>query len=154
MPLAGTGSSHICKWNKQTKKNPAQNFTWDRFEERILVSYFLALMSAKNFNFLMGWRLKAELLTPMGLDINKFTLTKSTWDILYPKLILHLSFFLSISSSRGRYLACRWYINQKLLWQYQHNQHVGKPFTLENPTCPSTVQKTAKDLLEFQNQNK
>lgn len=56
------------------------------------VIYFLALMSAKTFNFFMGWRLKAELLTPMGLDINKFTLTKSTWDILYPKLILHLSF--------------------------------------------------------------
>lgn len=65
------------------------------------VIYFLALTERQDLISL--W----ELLTPMGLDINKFTLAKSAWDILYPKLILHLSFFLSISSSRGRYLACR-----------------------------------------------
>lgn len=149
MPLAGTDFSHICKWNKQKIMYKTSLGTGLKRESGSVI-YFCA----KTFNFLMGWRLKAELLTPVRLDINKFPLTKSAWDILHPKLILHLSFLLSISSSRGGYLACRWYINQKLLWQYRHNQHVGKPFTLENSTRPSTVQKTAKDLLEFQNQNK
>lgn len=120
IPLAGTGSSHICKWKKQTKKMHKTSLGTGLKRESWLVIYFHI--------FLMGWRLQAGLLTPMGLNINKFTLTKSAWDVLYPKLILHLSFFLSISFSRGRNLACRWCINQKLLWQYRHKQHCKKVF--------------------------
>lgn len=86
----------------------------------------------------------------MGLDINKFTLTKSAWDILYPKMILHLSF-----SVYHLQEADIWHTGDTLIKSFCDGTGitniVGKPFTLENPTRPSTVQKTAKDLLEFQN---
>lgn len=130
------------------------------------VIYFLAQLIAKSLISIWGEDSKQRNRTPDTHGIRHKYIHSNSISLGHPiSQIDFASFFLSISSSRSRYVACiygkaRRYINQKLLRQHRHNRHAARCITLENPAYPSTVhlrdhlEKTVKDLLKLQNQDK